>query len=445
MNNPALTQSDTYDIVGIGLGPFNLGMAALCQPLVDSGELTAAFFDKRKCFEWHPGMLLNQATIQVPFLADLVTLADPTSAYSFLNYLKHVGRLHQFYIREDFFPLRREYSDYCFWVDSQLSTTTWGTEVLAVAPISDAEPVPGGARWRVELSGGRSIFARNIVSGVGTTPFIPDELADAAQVQGGTVIHSADYLSARDALRNADSVTVIGSGQSAAEIYADLLPEAVSSGRRVDWLTRSPRFFPMEYTKLTLELTSPEYARYFRSLDAGTRDELNQRQRSLYKGISGETINDIYDMLYRLDLSCDLASHTTLRAGVAARFLAGDSTGVEFELEHLETGTRSTHSTHAAVLCTGYRSAQIPTFLNPARAELNLDEAGRFDLDENFAADAEGSIFVLNADEHLISLNGPDLGMSPWRNSIVLRAILGREVYPIEQSIAYQEFGGFAQ
>nr|WP_252975656.1 SidA/IucD/PvdA family monooxygenase [Janibacter melonis] len=37
-------------------------------------------------------------------MADLVTLADPTSPYSFLAYLKACGRLYSFYIREDLNP-----------------------------------------------------------------------------------------------------------------------------------------------------------------------------------------------------------------------------------------------------------------------------------------------------------------------------------------------------
>lgn len=434
----------TYDIIGVGIGPFNLGLAALTQPLVDSGEISAAFFDKRPAFCWHPGLLLEESTIQVPFLADLVTLADPTSAYSFLNYLKLSGRLHRFYIREDFYPLRREYSDYCAWVSAQLDTTFWGIEVLAVRPAPASLRNDAGVCWLVELSDGRRVLARNVVSGVGTTPFVPDELIGALDSSAHPrALHSADYLSAREALRGASSVTVVGSGQSAAEIYADLLPQAVASGKRVDWLTRSPRFFPMEYTKLTLELTSPEYARYVRQLPMERRDQLLRDNRNLYKGISSETINSIYDMLYRLSLSSNLTEHTTLHAGVSVSYSGNGRDTLEFDLCHEETGTHSSHSTHAAVLCTGYRSAQIPAFLEPSREQLNLDPQGRFDLDGSFAADDAATLFVLNADEHLISLNGPDLGMGPWRNSIVLRAITGREVYPIEHAIAFQDIGGF--
>ena len=63
-------------------------------------------------------------------------------------------------------------------------------------------------------------------------------------------------------------------------------------------MTRSPRFFPLEYTKLTLEMTSPEYVDYFHALPEATRDRLAAEQKGLYKGINAELINEIYDLLY---------------------------------------------------------------------------------------------------------------------------------------------------
>ncbi len=65
-------------------------------------------------------------------------------------------------------------------------------------------------------------------------------------------------------------------------------------------MTRSPRFFPMEYTKLTLEMTSPEYTDHFRALPDDLRGRIGREQRTLYKGISGDLIDDIHDTLYRL-------------------------------------------------------------------------------------------------------------------------------------------------
>ena len=81
---------------------------------------TASSSSRAAEFDWHPGMLLDDATLQVPFMADLVTMADPTSPYSFLSFLKDTGRLYSFYIRESFYPLRREYNDYCRWAADRL-------------------------------------------------------------------------------------------------------------------------------------------------------------------------------------------------------------------------------------------------------------------------------------------------------------------------------------
>ncbi|MGH3323842.1 MAG: alcaligin biosynthesis protein, partial [Streptomyces sp.] len=34
----------------------------------------------------------------------------------------------------------------------------------------------------------------------------------------------------------------------------------------------------------------------------------------------------------------------------------------------------------------------------------------------------------------------PDLGMAAYRNSCIIRGLLGREHYPVERSIAFQDF-----
>ncbi len=60
--------------------------------------------------------MLDEAEVQVPFLADLVTLADPTSPHSFLSYLHARERLYRFYFHERLHVLRREFEAYYRWV-----------------------------------------------------------------------------------------------------------------------------------------------------------------------------------------------------------------------------------------------------------------------------------------------------------------------------------------
>ncbi|MEU2199823.1 SidA/IucD/PvdA family monooxygenase [Isoptericola sp. NPDC019482] len=429
----------TYDVLGVGIGPFNLGLAALADPLDD---VDAVFLDRRDGFSWHPGMMLEGATIQVPFLADLVTMADPTSPYSFLAFLKDVGRLYPFYIRESFYPLRAEYDEYCRWAADRLTTLRWGRDVVAV----DRDEESGDLVVTARLADGTSetYRARHVVLGVGTTPQLPGPLAAlAAEVArrpgAGPVVHSADYLPHRDALAATGAVTVVGSGQSAAEVYRDLLGDASSDAHRVDWVTRSPRFFPMEYTKLTLEMTSPEYTDHYRALPTELREILGREQRALYKGISGDLVDDIYDTLYRKsalgrEVPTTLLSDTEV---VAAR--VDPATGEHvLTLRHGQLGQVAEHRTRAVVAATGYGSG-VPDFVAPGLVD--LDELGRVDVARDYTAGAGGRLHVGGTEAHTHGVTAPDLGFAAWRNSVILAQVTGREPYAIERRIAFQTFG----
>ena len=120
---------------------------------------------------------------------------------------------------------------------------------------------------------------------------------------------------------------MLGSGQSAAEVYRDLLERSGAGGPRVDWITRSPRFFPMEYTKLTLEMTSPEYVDHFHGLGADRRDRLNREHASLYKGISAGLVNDIHELLYRRSVRGHPAG--LLTTSTTQLYLAGTQAGLK--------------------------------------------------------------------------------------------------------------------
>jgi len=421
-----MSRDTVHDFLAIGLGPFNLGLACLTEPVK---ELDGIFLEARTEFDWHPGMLLAGATLQVPFLADLVTLADPTSAYSFLAYLKDVGRIYPFYIRESFYPLRREYNDYCRWAADRLGSIRFGQRVTRVEHDGEA--------YVVMSATGERHRARRLVLGTGTSPYVPEALSGL--VGDGPVTHSAHYLEHKRALQERRSITVVGSGQSAAEVYADLLSEIDDHGYRLTWLTRSPRFFPMEYTKLTLELTSPEYTAYFQGLPARVREPLLRDQRSLYKGISGETVNAIHDALYAREVAG--GTDTTLLTSTEVIGARRSTAGYTLDLRHGETGEEFALETEAVVLATGYRPT-TPTLLDPVRDRLRWDGHGRLLAGPTYAVDHEQrEVFVQNAEEHTHGFVAPDLGMGAYRNSVIIAAMAGREIYPVEKRIAFQEFG----
>jgi lysine N6-hydroxylase len=373
-------------------------------------------------------------------MADLVTLADPTSPYSFLNFLKQTGRLYRFYIRENFYPLRAEFNQYCQWVAGQLRSVRFSTAVLDVT-------YDGGV-YRLSVQGPAGpevLLARRLVLGTGTSPYVPascDGIVDAAaNGGGGLVLHNADYLSRKSELQSRRSITIVGSGQSAAEIYYELLQEIDVHGYQLNWVTRSGRFFPLEYTKLTLEMTSPEYVDYFHGLPQDQRDGLIKSQKNLYKGINSELIDAIYDLLYTKSLSgmvdTQLLTHSSL-TGAAWDAEAGSHT---LQLRHEEQGTDYALDSEAVVLATGYTYRE-PGFLAGIQDRIARDSERRFAVSRNYSTGVEpGEIFVQNAELHTHGFVTPDLGMAAYRNSCILREITGREVYAVERSIAFQHFG----
>ncbi|MEU3308957.1 SidA/IucD/PvdA family monooxygenase [Nocardiopsis sp. NPDC006832] len=438
-----------HDFAAIGIGPFNLGLACLSEPIT---ELDGIFLDQKPEFDWHSGMLLEDAELQTPFMSDLVTLADPTSPYSFLNYLKETGRLYPFYIRERFYPLRAEYNDYCRWAAAKLGETVrFGQRVDGVE--YDGEQGVYLLHSTDTASGESGLFrARRLVLGTGTPPYVPASCRDLP----GDVVHSGDYLFAKEGLQGKRGVTVVGSGQSAAEIFHDLLQDVDTHGYELNWVTRSPRFFPLEYTKLTLEMTSPEYADHFFALPGATRDRLVASQKNLYKGIDTDVINAIYDLMYAKSRLGPLPVRLMTNTEVIGVTRDETAAGYRLELRNSDQERDFALDTQGLVLATGYRY-RAPAFLEAISDRLAWEDEDRFRVRRDYRVDRAahdanghggvgvpapaGAVFVQNAELHTHGFVSPDLGMGAYRNSYILRALLGREPYAVERSIAFQEFG----
>src|SRR5436309_13229082 len=159
-----LTSNKTciFDAIGVGLGPFNLSTAALLEPVK---KLNTHFYEREKEFQWHPGLLFPEATIQVSFLKDLVTLADPQSRYSFLSFLFANRRLYRF-INANFTRVSRvEFNQYFRWVANRLPNLEFGQEVHAIS-LQDGSFVVSTSRGDVR--------ARNIILGTGLQPVVPE-------------------------------------------------------------------------------------------------------------------------------------------------------------------------------------------------------------------------------------------------------------------------------
>ncbi|MFI1390783.1 lysine N(6)-hydroxylase/L-ornithine N(5)-oxygenase family protein [Streptomyces griseoaurantiacus] len=443
-----MASASVRDLVGVGIGPANLSLAALAQPLAG---LDAVFFEQRRGFEWHPGLLIEGARLQVPFLADLVSLADPTSRWSFLNHLRARERLFPFYFAERPHILRAEYEGYCRWVAERLPSLRFGHQVDAVRwnPRAELFEVDFG---QVDAGGGVEalgrVRTRNVVLGVGTEPYVPEPLRPLVGAPEVAVCHAADYLEHRERMLAARHVTVVGAGQSGAEVFLDLLRHRPVGRERLHWVARTEAFAPMEYSKLGLEHFTPDYAGYFHGLEESVRDRLLPSQWRLHKGIDAGTIAAVQEELYRRAVAGGWPD-VVLTPGVRVRtagWLSGSR--VELHLEHVEQGVRTCLATDAVVLATGFRERPVGSLLRSLDPYVCRDAAGRPRVDAGYrmvlareVAATGCAVYVQNGEAHAHGVGAPDLGMTAWRSATILNGVTGGEPYPLPRRTAFTSFG----
>jgi lysine N6-hydroxylase len=426
-----------YDAIGIGIGPFNLGFAALTDGL---SEMDVLLFDRKEAFDWHPGMLIDGTTLQVPFFADLVSMVDVKSEYSFLNYLQVHNRMYHFYFLEKFHIPRKEYNHYCQWVCDQLNSCRFGYEVIEV---SLDQIVEGELVYHVHVQNVRTLevetfLAKHLVMGIGSVPSVPEQFQSSL---GEKVFHSSEFRDKKKMAVQGKSIVVIGSGQSSAEIFLDLAKEQDQHDYRLSWYTRSNGFFPMEYSKLGLEHFSPDYTTFFYKLSQKKKDLLLRNQDLLYKGISAETISEIYDVLYEQSIgNQEPALHLQAMSEIIS--LEQGTFFCHGIGKHTITDDRFEFESDTIILGTGY-SQTIPRFL-PADLLLK-DQEGRLEITEDYRLKTTNSnsypIFIQNGELHTHGVGAPDLGLGAHRNAVIINQIANREVYPVQSNHVFQSFG----
>jgi len=214
------------DFIGLGFGPSNLAIAVAAREL-DTSK-TGLFFERNSSLQWHPGMMFDFAKMQISFLKDVVTLRNPASPYTFLQYAKAKGRLERFVNLEDFHPTRLEFKDYFNWVaEAFVNQVQYGSIVRRLTPVTlDGEDQPSVFRVTVQSANTKEVrtyFAQSVIYAPGGVPRIPE----GCQYPTPRIVHSSEFLTrfpwCIDESESAQDFGVIGDGQSAGEVVIDLL------------------------------------------------------------------------------------------------------------------------------------------------------------------------------------------------------------------------------
>ncbi|MCQ6276782.1 SidA/IucD/PvdA family monooxygenase [Bacillus sp. V3B] len=422
-----------YDLVGVGIGPFNLSLAALLEDLT---EVESVFFDQKLYFDWHPGMLIVGTRLQVPFMADLVTLADPTNRYSFLNYLSQKNRLYPFYFLERLDIPRREYNDYCQWVANELKNCRFGKRVVELDYITNEKCFLVTVQ-DMQTEETSTYRCKNLVLGTGSVPIMPKSFQG---LSAENIFHTSKFLDRQQRCRKAKSITVIGSGQSAAEVFRELLKERTEHHYQLNWITRSRSFLSMEESKLSVEQFSPDYVNYFYQFTQDQKDKIFASQDLLYKGISSHTITDIYNLLYEHSVSSE---EMNLRLQVLTEVKGIKEKGDKYEIlcNQWQQNKDFTYESEVVIVGTGYRP-NVPDFIKNLSSYIYWDEQGRYEVEADYRLrlDIPNQIYVHSGISHSHGVGSTNLGLAVHRNKVIINHLIGKEVFPIYDKYVFQNF-----
>ncbi|KOG43616.1 lysine N(6)-hydroxylase/L-ornithine N(5)-oxygenase family protein [Streptomyces resistomycificus] len=418
-----------HDLIGIGFGPSNVAMAiALSEHNAGVGRqqaVTAHFFERQPRFGWHRGMLIDDATMQVSFLKDLVTLRNPTSEFSFLCYLQSRGRLIDFVNHKNFFPLRMEFHDYFEWAAAKIDDmVSYGHQVVAVDPVvrdGVVEYLDVTARSGEELVVHR---ARNIVIGTGLKPRMPDGVERTDRIW-----HNADLLSKVDLLEGASPtrLVVVGAGQSAAENVAYL--HSRFPGAEVHAVFSRYGYSPADDSSFANRIFDPEAVdEYFAAPEGVKRKLMDYHANTNYSVVDIDLIDDLYRRVYQEKV----LGTERLRFHNVSRLTDVVQTPdrVRATVRSLVTGEETLLDADVVVFATGYRPDDGLALLGEVGGLCHRDEEGRVRVERDYRVavrpELRCGIYLQGGTEHTHGITSDLLSNTAIRVGEILASILDR-------------------
>jgi L-ornithine N5-oxygenase len=422
-----------HDLIGIGFGPSNVAMAiALTEhnARADGQEtITARFFEQQPRFGWHRGMLIDDATMQVSFLKDLVTLRNPASEFSFLCYLQSRGRLIDFINHKNLFPLRVEFHDYFEWAAAKVDDmVSYGHEVVGVAPVERDGTV---RHLEVTVRSGEGLEvhrARNLVIGTGLRPLVPEGVE-----RGDRVWHNSELLAKVDALEGTSPsrFVVVGAGQSAAENVAYLhrrFPDA-----EVCAVFARYGYSPADDSGFANRIFDPAAVDEYFTAPAGVKRRLmDYHGNTNYSVVDIDLIDDLYRQMYREKV----LGTERLRFLNVSRLTDVKETPekVRATVTSLVTGEETPLDADVVVFATGYSPADPLGLLGEVADRCLRDDEGlvRVERDYRIATDPglRCGIYLQGGTEHTHGITSSLLSNTAIRVGEILQSLLDRGVEP---------------
>lgn len=411
-----------HDLIGIGFGPSNIALAITLEEKKRDGYNVDAFFiEKQPNFAWHADMMLDNTHMQISFLKDLATMRNPSSHFTFINYLHQKQRLQDFINLKTFFPSRHEFNDYLAWAASHFNDRcAYGEEVFEVLPEKRSDEV---SLLRVRSRDCNKIvrerLTRNLIISVGGMPSIPECFLPLKN--DARVFHSSGYL--RDIARHdsAKRIAVVGAGQSAAEIFMDLHNRP--GAPRVDLIMRARAIKPSDDSPFVNEIFNADFTDFvFSRSDQDRLALLDEFWHTNYAAPDLILIEQIFNAFYQQRVTGNTRHRFLRRHEVTSARAVPE--GIQLALRDLNADCERIGVYDAVVLATGYSRDHHKSLLNPLLPYMDgftVDRQYRLQSTPNFRP----AIFLQGGCESSHGLSDTLLSVTAVRTGEIGQALLG--------------------
>ncbi|RDL30816.1 uncharacterized protein BP5553_10161 [Venustampulla echinocandica] len=452
-NSDALLNSSPdppLDLLCVGFGPASLAIAIALHDTYPASAPApkVLFMEKQRQFNWHAGMQLPGAKMQISFLKDLATPRNPRSHFTFLNYVFQQGRLNHFINLGTFLPSRLEYEDYLRWCAGHFEregNVSYGMEVEGLR-VGDQDHDGKATSWEVTArdQSGNLVTrrARKVVIAVGGRPVIPQCLRGLRHIAHSSQFSSTiTQIQAREEGRPL-KFAVIGSGQSAAEIFNDLserFPDA-----QVKLIIKGRSLRPSDDSPFVNEIFDPDRVdEIYNQTPSERADALALDRGTNYGVVRLELLEHLYERLYMQRLRnqdestwrCRIITNRVVLAasqspssnGVILKLVANrenkaDVNGGEEEIEadYVFTATGYERNAHADII-----SETRDLFTGEATKRVPVGRDYRVMYDEAKVDEQQAGVWLQGCNEATHGLSDTLLSILAVRGGELVQSIFG--------------------
>ncbi len=322
---------------------------------------------------------------------------------------------------------REEFADYLDWAANGLETLEFSQDIRSV-DFDDQQR-------QFVVTTQRDVYrARHICLGIGKRPKLPDCVSE----QNDRCFHASEM-----SLRNPDltgkRVTVIGGGQSGADLFLNIFRAEWGQPKQLNWISRRNNYNALDEAAFANEYFTPEYVESFYTLSDSAKQRMLTEQKMTSDGITSGSLLAIYQAMYhRFEVLREKPwAHLLPSRSLAAMHASGN--GYQLVTHHHLDQGKETFDCDVVIFATGYQQDR-PAFLAPLANRLLTTANDEYRITPDFTLEwqgpSENCLFAVNAGMHSHGIAEPQLSLMAWRSARILNRALGRDWFDLTSTPA---------